>query len=275
MHFAVRVTGTPSRSTTASIVARPGVATSSNGSGLLVDVALGAAVAASRFAAYPQDGQATYRSSPTSAGAIHSWFTSPPMSPGSASTATNRRPHRSKIRRYASTIASYDEFQAIHVAVERVGVLHQELPTADDPASRPGLVPVLPLDLVQVHREVAVRGVLTVDERRDDLLVRRPQPELAPGPVLQLEHVVAVGLPPARALPRLGRQQRQIRTPRAPARSISSRTIASTFRSTRSPSGRNVHARGDPPDEAPAHEQGVGGRLRVGGVVPERPHEQP
>ena len=64
------------------------------------------------------------------------------------------------------------------VTVERVRVLHQELASAQQSVPRPELVAVLPLHLVDVHRQVAVRGELLLHERSRDLLLRRTEDEL-------------------------------------------------------------------------------------------------
>ncbi len=65
------------------------------------------------------------------------------------------------------------------VPVERVRVLHQELASAQQPVPRTELVAVLPFHLVDVHRQVAVRGELLLHERSHDLLLRRTEDELA------------------------------------------------------------------------------------------------
>ena len=102
---------------------------------------------------------------------MNSWLTSPPISPDCASTARKVSPQRSKIRRYASDMLLVAALQAAGSSVERVRVLHQELAAAQQPEPGPQLVAVLPVDLVQVHRQVAVaRAVLLGHEARDDLL---------------------------------------------------------------------------------------------------------
>src|SRR6188472_1027352 len=72
------------------------------------------------------------------------------------------------------------------VAVERVGVLHDELAHADQPGARPGLVAVLDGEVVEDLRQLTVALDLAGVER-DGLLVRHREDELAPGPVVQLE----------------------------------------------------------------------------------------
>ena len=61
------------------------------------------------------------------------------------------------------------------VDVEGVGVLHDELPGAQDAGSRPRLVTVFALDLVQHQREVLVGAVLALDGQGEQLFVCRAQ----------------------------------------------------------------------------------------------------
>ena len=57
--------------------------------------------------------------------------------------------------------------------VERVGVLHRELATAQEAGAGTRLVAVLVLDLVDRQRQVLVRRVQVLHEEREHLLVRR------------------------------------------------------------------------------------------------------
>jgi hypothetical protein len=94
--------------------------------------------------------------------------------------------------------------EALLVPIERVRVLHDELTDADETGSRPRLVPVLRLEVVEHLREIAIRLDLARVER-DGLLVRQREDELAIVAITELEElgdVVAVG-----RLPELGRGQ--------------------------------------------------------------------
>ena len=90
------------------------------------------------------------------------------------------------------------------VAVEGVRVLHDELADADQAGTRPRLVPLLRLEVVEHLRELSIRLDLSSVET-DGLLVRHGQDELAPVAVLQLEDLRDVV--PARRLPQLRRRQ--------------------------------------------------------------------
>ena len=89
--------------------------------------------------------------------------------------------------------------QALGVAVERVGVLHDELARPQHAGARAGLVALLGLELVEDQRQVAVGAHGLRNVERDDLLVRHPQHEVGPAPVLELEQLldrVAAGAAP-------------------------------------------------------------------------------
>ena len=75
------------------------------------------------------------------------------------------------------------------VAVEAVGVLHDELARAQHPGARPRLVALLDLQVVEDQRQVAVRAHLPRDVEGDRLLVRHRQHERALGAVLELEQL--------------------------------------------------------------------------------------
>src|SRR5262249_61766940 len=81
------------------------------------------------------------------------------------------------------------------VDVERVGILHQELPPPHETEARPDLVPELDLDLVEVLREVAVGADLTSHQIGHDLLVGRAEAEIAVVAVLETKKLPPVLLP--------------------------------------------------------------------------------
>src|SRR5213078_2890693 len=90
------------------------------------------------------------------------------------------------------------------VAVERVAVLHDELPYANEAAAGARLVPVLRLEVVPELRQLPVALNLAGVEG-DRLLVRHGQNELAARPVGDVKDLRDGG-PPGR-LPQLGRRQ--------------------------------------------------------------------
>ena len=164
----------------------------------------------------------------------------------------------------------------VEVAVEGVRVLHQELACPQQPEARPQLVAVLPVDLVEVHRQVAVRRVLARDERRDDLLGRGREAEPGLLAVLEPEHHRPVRGVAAAALPELERlDDRQDRLlgarPRPSPRGRSARPRAGPG----CPSGQpRVDARGDLADVPAPDQQPVAVELGVGRVVPQGAQEE-
>ena len=70
--------------------------------------------------------------------------------------------------------------QAGVVEVEGVGVLHDELAAAQQARAGTCLVAVLVLDLVDVQRQVLVRGVQVLDQQGEHFLVRGGQQVVAP-----------------------------------------------------------------------------------------------
>ncbi len=84
------------------------------------------------------------------------------------------------------------DVQALRVAVERVGVLHDELARAQHSGARARLVALLGLEVVEDQRQVAVGAHDLGDVQRDDLLVRQRQHHVGAAAVLELEQLVDV-----------------------------------------------------------------------------------
>src|SRR5215207_1214698 len=61
--------------------------------------------------------------------------------------------------------------QSLIVDVEGIGVLHHELPAAQQAGSRPRLVAILRLDLVQRERQILVGGVEVLHQQGEHLLM--------------------------------------------------------------------------------------------------------
>ena len=82
------------------------------------------------------------------------------------------------------------------VDVEGVGVLHDELASAQDAGTRTRFVAVLRLDLIEAQRQVLVGRVEVLDQEREHLLVRRAEQHVVALAVLEPEQVGAVVGPP-------------------------------------------------------------------------------
>ena len=131
-------------------------------------------------------------------------------------------------------------FETFGAEVERIGVLHDELSRAHHTEARADLVTEFRLDLVEVDRQLLVAAHLAPRDVGNDFLMGRTDTEITFVPILQAQELGAEVAPPPGFFPELGWLTAGIRTSWAPAAFISSRTMASTFRSTRMPSGSHV-----------------------------------
>jgi hypothetical protein len=105
------------------------------------------------------------------------------------------------------------------------------------PKSRTPLVPELGLDVIEILRQRAVAAELLPCDVRDDLFACRLNDEIPLVAILEAEQFRTVLLKAPALLPQLGGCTTGISSSTAPARFISSRTIASTLRMTRNPIG--------------------------------------
>src|SRR5580658_2384963 len=95
--------------------------------------------------------------------------------------------------------------QRLLVEVEGVGVLHDEFARAHDAEARPHLVAELGLDLVEIHRQLAVAPELAPRDVGDHLLMGRAGDEIALVAVLDAQQLRSVLGPAPRLLPQLRR----------------------------------------------------------------------
>ena len=98
--------------------------------------------------------------------------------------------------------------RVLDVDVERIRVLHDELAPAHQAGARPQLVAELGLDLIEVQRQLAPAPDLAAHQRRDHLLVRRADDEVAALAILEAQQLIAVVLPAPGLLPQLARDDR-------------------------------------------------------------------
>ena len=156
----------------------------------------------------------------------------------------------------------------VEIDVERVRILHQELSPAQQAEAWPQLVAVLPVDLIEVQRQVAVRAVLLGDEARDQLLGRRREAVAGLLAVEETEHQRAVRLVAAAALPELerlrDRQQDLLGAGRVHLLPDDLLGLPQYPVAEREP---RVDPGAGPADEAGPDEQAVAFDLGVGGVV--------
>ena len=95
------------------------------------------------------------------------------------------------------------------VGIEAVCVLHDELLGAHKAEARADFVTELGLDLVKVHRQLAVGVELISNERRDNLLVCRAEHPLFLSAILHVKENFLRRLEPAAPGPNVGRLQRR------------------------------------------------------------------
>jgi hypothetical protein len=126
------------------------------------------------------------------------------------------------------------------VDVERVRVLHHELARAHHAEARAHFVAKLGLDVIEVERQLLVAAQLLARDVGDDFLGGRLHDEVALVPVLERSSSGRTSSQRPLSCHILGGWRTGISSSMAPARFISSRTMASTLRSTRSPSGIHV-----------------------------------
>ena len=81
---------------------------------------------------------------------------------------------------------------ALGVNVERIGVLHQKFARAHDAKARAHLVAELPLDMVEVERQVLVGAHIAPENLRHHLFVGGAEQHFALMPVLDAKHFLAV-----------------------------------------------------------------------------------
>ncbi len=161
--------------------------------------------------------------------------------------------------------------RARRVHVERIGVLHQELLRAHEAEARPRLVAVLPLDLVDRQRQLAVGRDDALGDVGEDLLGGRPHRELALGAVLEAEHVRAHHVPAARRAPQLGGlEDRRDDLLRARAVHLLADDLLDLLQRAHAERQVGVETARNLAHQARAHEQAVRINFRVLRVLPQR-----
>jgi hypothetical protein len=156
--------------------------------------------------------------------------------------------------------------QVLEAGVEGVAVLHHELAPAHDAEARAAFVAELGLDLVEVHRQLAIALEFRARQIGDDLLGSRLHHEVALVPVLEAQQLRAVGAPAARFLPQLGRlHDRHRQLHRAGAVHLFPHDGLDLALHTQPGGQPRVHAGGEPANQPGAQHQPMADDLRFRG----------
>ena len=135
---------------------------------------------------------------------MNSWDRLPPIGPLSATIGIERRPIRAKGAQVGDEHPVVGMLGALEIEVEGIGVLHQEFAPAHHAEARPHLVTELPLDVIEVERQVLVGPHIAAEDLGDHFLVGRPVEHVALVPVLDPQHLLAIGLVAAAFAPEVG-----------------------------------------------------------------------
>ena len=190
-------------------------------------------------------------------------------------------PHRNRFQSHAREDAQIGDEHALIgaprrrlVDIEGIGVLHQEFAPAHDAEARPLLVAELPLDMVEVLRQVAIGADRGTEDLRDHVLIGRAVEQFALVPVLDAQHFRTIGIVTPRLAPEIGELQRrhqQFDRPR-PVHLLADdlRDLLQHAEAERQP---GVDARGFLPDHAGAQHQPVRDDLGLFGIFAENRQE--
>ena len=108
--------------------------------------------------------------------------------------------------------------RALLVEIEGIGILHQEFARTHDAEARAHLVAELPLDVVEVERQVLVGLGIGAEDLGDHFLVGRPEQHFAVLPVADAQHFLAIGVIASAFAPEVGRlhgRHQELDRPRA------------------------------------------------------------
>ena len=144
------------------------------------------------------------------------------------------------------------------VEIERIRILHQEFTSAHQPEARAHLVTEFPLDVIEIERQVLVRFDVGAEDFRDHLLVGRPVEHVTLVPVLDAQHLLAVGVIASALAPEVGRLDcRHQHFDRAGAVLLLAHDLANLLQHANAERQEGIDARGLLPHHAGAQHQPV------------------
>ena len=99
--------------------------------------------------------------------------------------------------------------RSLLVEIEGVGVLHQEFAAAHDAEARALFISELPLDVVEVQRQVPVGLHIGAEDLGDHFLIGRAVKQYALVAIGDAQHLRAIGIVTAALAPEIGQLQRR------------------------------------------------------------------
>ena len=161
------------------------------------------------------------------------------------------------------------------VQIEGIGVFHDEFAPAHHAEARAAFVAELGLNLIQVDRQLPVTAQLMLDQRGDDLFMRRPEAKRTLMAVLQPQQLRPVGLPAPGLLPQFRRlDHRQAHLLRPGGIHFLTHHRLDPMQHALTQRQPVVDARRDLTDQARAQHQPVTDGLGVGRIFAQRRQEQ-
>ena len=135
----------------------------------------------------------------------NSWLRSPPIGPDFGPHRNGGQAEPRERAQIGGEHLVVGMARARLIEVERIGVLHQELARAHHAEARPHLVAELPLDVVEIERQILVGAHRGAEDLGDHLLVGRPIQHVAVVPVADAQHLLAVIVVASGFAPEVGR----------------------------------------------------------------------
>ena len=161
------------------------------------------------------------------------------------------------------------------VAIAAVGVLHDELADPDEPAARARLIAPLRLEVIDHHRELAVRLHDVAQQDPDDLLVGHREDHVPAVAVLEPAQLRADRVVAAAGPPDVGRvDHRHLHLLAADLVLLLADDLLDAVTDPLAQREQRIDARAELPQVAAPQQEPMGRHLGVGRVVAERGEEE-
>ena len=158
--------------------------------------------------------------------------------------------------------------------VEGIGILHQEFAATHDAEARAHLVAELPLDMIEVARQLLVGLDTLAEDVGDHLLVGGSEQHVAVMPVLDAQHLLAIGVITPGLAPQIGGLDRgHQHLDGAGAVLLLTHDLLDLAQHPVAERQPGIAARGLLPDHAATQHKLVGDDLRFLGIIAQNGHE--